>query len=202
MSLNFPTWKERHSGNSWHALNRRTWDLGSDTVYWQKIDSSYVFPLPQSDWVCIELNLIVHSLAFMEMHMNSCWPFVFPQCIHLLLFCMHTSECTWKEKNNSRTLLETVLTCSQTSLLTLLFLVKTLLHQVCIWLRPSPSSATITQLCQEVPPLSAQALPMLRGTRQGLKFFSCPLMWCLWVFIYFDFQHRALSWELDGRMRC
>ena len=44
------------------------------------------------------------------------------------------------------------------------------------WLTPSSSSATITRLCQEVPVLSVQTLPMLRGTRQGLGFFSCALM--------------------------
>lgn len=78
--LNFPTWKDRHSGNYWHGLNHQTWDLSSDTVYWQRIDSSYLLFLPLLDWVCIDyaMNLIVHSLVFMEIWTNYCWPFVFP----------------------------------------------------------------------------------------------------------------------------
>lgn len=98
--LSFPTWKERHSGNCWHGLNHRTWDLRSDTIYWQRTDSSYLLLLPQLDWVCVEyaMNLIVHSLAFMEMHMNYCWPFVFPQFILLLLVCMHTCKYSYKHR--------------------------------------------------------------------------------------------------------
>lgn len=73
----FPAWKEGSSGNYWHGLNRQTWDLGGDTVFWQSVDSSYLPLLPLLDWARAEfaMNLIVHGLAFMETHINYSWSF-------------------------------------------------------------------------------------------------------------------------------
>lgn len=134
--LSSPTWKERHSRNCWHGLNHQTWDLGSDILCWQRNDSSYLLLLPLMDSLCVEyaMNLIVHSLAFMEMHLNYCWPFVFPQFIHLLLFCMHTCKYSCEHriyterKKYSRALPDTVLACSKAYPPNLLFLVQTLLN--------------------------------------------------------------------------
>lgn len=74
--LSFPTWKERHSRNYWHGLNHQTWDLSSDTVCWQRTDSSHLLstlPLLDEGWVReYAMNLIVHCLTFMEIYMSCC----------------------------------------------------------------------------------------------------------------------------------
>lgn len=86
----FPHGK-RHSGNCWHTGRTVRPEIRVAIPHAGRGTPAPVFLRPHLDWVCVELNLIVHSLAFMEMHMNYCWPFVFPQRIHLSLFCMHTS---------------------------------------------------------------------------------------------------------------
>lgn len=132
--LRFPTWKKKHSRNHWQGLNHQTWDLGSDTLYWQRIDSYYLL-LPSTAGlsvcpVCHELNCPL----FMETYMHYCWPFVFPQFISFLILWMHTCRYSYKHriyteiKKYSRALPDTLLVCSQSFLLNLLFLVKALLN--------------------------------------------------------------------------
>lgn len=129
--------------------------------------------------------------------MKYSWPFVFPPFIHLLLFCMHTCKYSYKHRiHTERKKIFKGTPRHDTGLFSTLPAQFAVFGLRCIeltlytWLTPSSSSATITQRCQEVPVLSAvQALPIWRGTRQGLGFFSCTLMWCLW----FSFVMRRES---------
>lgn len=63
---------------------------GQDTAFRHQTNSSCI--LLGLEQRSVELELHVHSLAFMEMHMNSCGPFVVPQCIHLLQRRMRASD--------------------------------------------------------------------------------------------------------------
>lgn len=151
----------------------------------------------------------------MDTHMCSCRPSVCPHFIHLFLFCMHT--CKYSEYAESKKRFR-----HSTGLFSLLpaqfavFGLSFIELALYTWLTPSSSSATITPRCQQVPVLSAQALPALRGTRHGLGFVSRATMWCSRVFFFFVYlekeechihlafhcQHRSLPRELAGTMRC
>lgn len=102
--------------------------------------------------------------------MCSCRHSVCPHFIHLFLFCMHT--CKYSEYAESKKRFR-----HSTGLFSLLpaqfavFGLGFIELALYTWLTPSSSSATITPRCQEVPVLSAQALPALRRTSTASDWF-------------------------------
>lgn len=124
----------------------------------------------------------------METYMHHSWPFVFcPQFIPFLIFWMHT--CKYSYKHRIYTEIKKIfkgtprhgvgflsIIPAQFAVFGQSFIELTLYT----WLTLTLFSATITQMCQEVPVLNIQALPKLRGIRKGLEFFSCTSMRCLW----------------------
>lgn len=131
--------------------------------------------------------------------------------VYSFIACVHTTEYTLHGKrNDSRTLLQTALTCSQSSQLTLLFLVKTL------ELTPYLAS-NLSVLCNNNTSVPGSSCSERSGTANVRRNKARPqILWTpsdvmLDVFRLFGegrrprpprFHHAALSWEPDDRMRC
>lgn len=174
------------------------------------VDCSCLFLRPHLDRV---FNVSNHPQSSFYGHTCSCRRSVCPHFIHLFLFCMHT--CKYSEYAESKKRFR-----HSTGLFSLLpaqfavFGLGFIELALYTWLTPSSSSATITPRCQEVPVLSAQALPALRRTSTASDWFlvrRCDVRFFFFVYLEKEechihlaliCQHRSLPRELGGTMRC